>query len=192
MCIFFTIAYWHFIKIPFKLFHILQIVKKVLCIISSVMKRQRDSEIVCGDELFWPSCAGFLDSTWRSKVFITTLDFNKVIIFPLVTPIERRKFVSELIISDTSIVALPSQPTSTAHLPPTPWCCCCYCPSPRPPSPSCCCSCPPTTPCWPSRWPSSSPPRSCPSSSSPPTTTMISKSKIKLCVKHSVFKNYFI
>ena len=48
-------------------------------------------------------------------MFITTLDFNKVIIFPLVTPIERRKFVSELIISDTSIVALPSQPTSTAR-----------------------------------------------------------------------------
>ena len=48
-------------------------------------------------------------------MFITTLDFNKVIISPLVTPIERRKFVSELIISDTSIVALPSQPTSTAR-----------------------------------------------------------------------------
>ena len=47
-------------------------------------------------------------------MFITTLDFNKVII-PLVTPIERRKFVSGLIISDTSIVALPSQPTSTAR-----------------------------------------------------------------------------
>ena len=123
-------------------------------------------------------------------MFITTLDFNKVIISPLVTPIERRKFVSGLIISDTSIVALPSQPTSTAR---TSYTVLLLLLSVTTSAISIVLlqlssydtvltitltivittsvvSCIVVT----------------------PTTTMISKSKIKLCVKHSVFKNYFI
>ena len=57
----------------------------------------------------------FLDSTWRSKVFITTLDFNKVIIPPSYS--NRKKKVCQWTNYFRYFDRSAAQPTSTA--PPT-------------------------------------------------------------------------